>query len=300
MNLSPRYFFYGYAAAIGGRIYRPEPFDIEVEGASALTFAGGISRSEIRGKTFGPSKYIEFKRATTHAEGRYDERRALAVTNHELLHCELDAKTTTRSEVEGLRIGVGRTPVLSVGRIVAEMVGYSPNVNYQPAIKVTRETQYHDIFISLLDRRFGLRIEVNHELFDEYDTYAKLLAALDDRDFTKEHGSSLFLAPEGRDRDAAPQAGTLQERRQCPPRLESKDVLYATIVRDIRWIDEEPSFAKIDGHTVVVDDFGTIYFGEILIRSSSRRLSMMRLELGSPDGGNADLNNVGQEGMWAP
>jgi hypothetical protein len=296
MDLSPRYFFFGYAAALGGRIYRPEPFDIEVEGASALTFSGGISRSKIQGKTFGNNKYIEFKQATTHAEGRFDEKQALAVTNHEMLPCELQATTTTRSVVEGLRVGVGPTPVLTVGSVTAEMAGYSPNVNYQPAIKVTRATQYNDIFIN----RFGLRVEVNYELFNTFDTQAKLIAACDDPEFKKEHASSLLLTATEQSRDAEAEASTLRQRRRCPPRLEPKDVLYATIVREITWVSEEPSFARIDGHTVIVNDFGTIYFGEILIRSSSRRLSMMRLELGSPDGGNMELDNVGQEGMWAP
>jgi hypothetical protein len=296
MDMSPRFFFFGYAAALGGRIYRPEPFDIEVEGASALTFSGGISRSEVRGRTFGGNKYIEFKRAVTHAEGRFDEKQALAVTNHELLPCELDATTTIKAEVEGLRVGTGPTPVLTVGHVSAAMTGYSPAVSYQPAMRLTDETAFNEISIN----RFGLRVEVNHELFGTYDTHAKLLAACDDPEFTKRHGSSLLLTQADQTRDAEPGAATLRQRRRCPPRLPGKDVIYASIVREIRWADEQPSFARIDGHTVVVKDFGTIYFGEILISSMSRRLSMMRLELGSPDGGNMDVDNIGHNGGWAP
>jgi hypothetical protein len=295
MDLSPRYFFFGYAAALGGRIYRPEPFDIEVEGASALTFSGGISRSDVTGRAFGSKKYIEFKRAVTHAEGRFDEREALAVTNHEMLPCELKAETMIKAEVEGLRVGIGPTPVLTVGRVTASMKGFSPNVSYQPAMQLTRETEYNDISIN----RFGLRVEINHELFSTYDTHAKLLAACDDPEFVKKHSSSLLLAPSGQSREPEVGASTLQ-RRRCPPRLQSKEVLYATIVREISWADEQPSFARIDGHTVIVNDFGTIYFGEILISSSSRRLAMMRLELGSPDGGFLDVDNVGHNGSSVP
>ena len=40
--------------------------------------------------------------------------------------------------------------------------------------------------------------------------------------------------------------------------------------------------AKIDEHSVIVPDFGTIFFGELLISAFERRLTMVRFELGSP------------------
>ena len=59
------------------------------------------------------------------------------------------------------------------------------------------------------------------------------------------------------------------------------------------------SAAQIDHHSVVVKDFGKIFFGEILITSSSRRLTMMRLELGSDDGGTASGPDVDINGSWS-
>ena len=42
-------------------------------------------------------------------------------------------------------------------------------------------------------------------------------------------------------------------------------------------------------------EFGTIFFGEILITASERRLSMIRLQLGSPEGGSEVYVEVDDE-----
>jgi hypothetical protein len=77
-------------------------------------------------------------------------------------------------------------------------------------------------------------------------------------------------------------------------------VLYATIVREIRWEGRPYPGAKIDGHSVIVPDFGTVYFGELFVASSERRLTMVRFELGSPVGGYADVGDVSSNGSLFP
>jgi hypothetical protein len=59
----------------------------------------------------------------------------------------------------------------------------------------------------------------------------------------------------------------------------------ATIVQKIEWDGPKHRDAEIHGHVVVVPDFGKIYFGEMFISAHSRRLTMVRFQLGSPDGG---------------
>jgi hypothetical protein len=77
-------------------------------------------------------------------------------------------------------------------------------------------------------------------------------------------------------------------------------VLYTTIVREIRWEGRPYPGAKIDGHSVIVPDFGTVYFGELFVHSSERRMTMVRFELGSPVGGYADVGDVGSNGTFFP
>jgi hypothetical protein len=78
-------------------------------------------------------------------------------------------------------------------------------------------------------------------------------------------------------------------------------VIYTTIVSEIKWATGKgyPG-AKIDGHSVIVPEFGRIFFGELFIASSERRMTMVRFELGSPWGGWADGGDVGSNGSIYP
>ena len=77
-------------------------------------------------------------------------------------------------------------------------------------------------------------------------------------------------------------------------------VIYTTIVKEIRWEGKPFPGAKIDGHSVIVPEFGTVYFGELFVASAERRLTMVRFELGSPIGGYGDSVDVESNGSWYP
>jgi len=50
-----------------------------------------------------------------------------------------------------------------------------------------------------------------------------------------------------------------------------------------------------------VPDFGKIYFGEMFIKGDSRRLTMVRFQLGSPDGGEvAAAEGETNPSTWPP
>ncbi len=53
-----------------------------------------------------------------------------------------------------------------------------------------------------------------------------------------------------------------------------------------------------DQQVIVVPDFGTIYLGELYMRDSNRKLTMMRLELGSPVAGSVSI--CGGDGNGVP
>jgi hypothetical protein len=50
-----------------------------------------------------------------------------------------------------------------------------------------------------------------------------------------------------------------------------------TFVRGVRWNGQESP-----NHTLFVEGFGTLFFGEVLMNENNRRLTMVRLELGCP------------------
>ena len=101
--------------------------------------------------------------------------------------------------------------------------------------------------------------------------------------------SRAILNPSGRGKAARPPSRLLQ----------SCGTTYATIVRSIKWAGDPYPGATIEQHVVTVPDFGKIFFGEILITDQSRRLTMLRLELGSPIGGFLACAEAEDNGSWS-
>ena len=60
--------------------------------------------------------------------------------------------------------------------------------------------------------------------------------------------------------------------------------MYATIVKSIRWDGKPFPKSEIHDNMVVLPTFGRVFFGELLISEYSRRLTMVRMALGSDCG----------------
>lgn len=278
MEPKRRFIFRGNAAAFGGRIVRPKDIVLEASGASVLTVAGGRSRWADKDIRFADS--VRIKSATTFAEGSFDDtKKLIALTYGKVLEETLTATTVVKAAVKGLV--VGGTPQLKVKEVRASMTSKSPAASDEPAIRLDDETSYDGVTIGT----HGLVIEIAHAVFQRYDTRAKFLAAVDDPAFIKDHGSHLFVqaAAEGRSRRL----------------IREGAYILGTIVKRVRWTAAPFPGATIDGNSVVVPDFGTIYFGEILITAHARRLSMIRLKLGSPEGGSDVFVEVDTNGSWS-
>jgi hypothetical protein len=282
MDLTRRFVFRGNAAALGGQMLRPATIIIDLDGASSLGVSGGRSQAQIKGRAFGD--FIKFGSAFTFAEGLFDDqKRASDVTNHKGRQVELDSTTTVTSEVRELT--VGRKPVFAVKRLRGTLVSRAPQGSGEPSIAPARDTTIQGVSIG----GCALTVNVNCGVFQKYDTRSKMMAAADDPKSmaaNRNHfvgGATVDGHPPGR-------AGIVQR----------DGVIYTTIVKEIRWEGKPYPGAKIDGHTVIVPDFGTAFFGELLIGGSERRLTMLRFELGSPDGGWVDAGDVSSNGSFFP
>ena len=166
------------------------------------------------------------------------------------------------------------------------MTATSPLGSGQPAIRVDQDVLIEGIAID----KYRLVVELEPVVFQRLETQAKVLASADDPSFVKGGGNALFLrtAPEGF--PAPPSGGQLIES--------SYGTIYATIVKSIRWEGQPFPESQIDHNIVVIPDFGRLYFGELLISANSRRLTMLRLELGSDLGGFAAVGDVEDNIIW--
>ena len=284
MDLTRRFVFRGNASAIAGQLYRPKTIIVDVNGgASSLGVSGGRSQSKIDGASFGD--IIKFGSAFTVAEGLFDdEKQAAVVTDHKGRQSQLTTTTTVTAETREISVGI--KPVVTIKRVRGTLVSRSSVAGSgEPSIAPARDTTIQGVMVA----GNALTVNLNIGLFQKYDTRSKVLAAADDPKVFRGYSNQLVIA--------STIEGVAPER----PMLVSRDgVIYATIVKELKWEGKPPKNAHIDGHSVIVDDFGTVYFGELLISKNERRMTMARFELGSPVGGYCDFVDIGSNGSLFP
>jgi hypothetical protein len=76
------------------------------------------------------------------------------------------------------------------------------------------------------------------------------------------------------------------------PRTSGGYVL-TSIVRRLQWKNK-----TFPGNTLTLTGFGTIYFGEVLMNADNRRLTMVRLQMGSDLGASAAYAEADPNGTW--
>ena len=168
-------------------------------------------------------------------------------------------------------LSVGDKPKLTIKHLHASLASKSPAASGEPGIAVGNDTTIEGAAID----GFGLIVTLAIPLFQRYDT---LVEAAD--------GGRRSAIREEIGRPSADEVGGTGQGRCAADRLLQS---LRHDLRHHRQIDQmgrrSVSGATIDQHVVTVPDFGKIFFGELLITDLSRRLTMLRLELGSPIGG---------------
>ena len=276
MELRRRFVFRGNAAAFGGRFVRPDDVFLEMPGASSLPVVGGRSVATFTGPAEKFKGYLSFESATTFAEGKFDNReQAIELTHGRVKEETLVTSTRVRAEINKLTVGTEKR--LTVGRMVAELLSTSPpRGSREPSIPVGEVS-----IAGLAIDGFRLRITFNPKPFIEHDTHARVLRGVANRSFVKQYGQQFFVG----------RGGLLKNRRY----------VHATLATKVEWEKESNPRARIVGnHMIVVEDFGRIFLGEVVISSGSRRLTLMRLELGSDGGGQAGGPDLDVNGGYSP
>ena len=283
MDQPRRFIFHGNASAVGGRILHPKDIVIETAGGSSLPTVGGRSTSQMAGRQYG--KQVSFGSASTFAEGLFDDF-GLAVKANRGYIPEDTLVATTRVKAEVLDLKIGDGPLLTAKRVSMSLQARSPLGSGQPSIwpvDADRETEIRGVEVD----GYKLVVTLNAAPFQECDTHAKLLAAADDAKFLARHGACLFAPPEAKGSATALAA-----------RLARSPVIQATIVKSIRWNGKPYPGSRILGTMVVIPNYGRVFFGELLIAKTSRRLTMLRARLGSPARGDVEAGGGEANGSW--
>jgi hypothetical protein len=89
-------------------------------------------------------------------------------------------------------------------------------------------------------------------------------------------------------------------RRHAIPHGDAGPIV-ATIVTGLEWAGKAPEGTEILNNRLTISGLGRIYFGEIILDENSRRVTLLRFELGSPNGGDASACEAATNGTpWPP
>jgi hypothetical protein len=255
-----RYIFHGRASGVAAHIRRPKDVLLPVQGCAALPVIGGHSECKIGPKKL--SKLVSFKSALTSAHGDYVKAaEGVATTRGKLPFHKAATETRVTARVRGLEI-LGRVHIadLSLGLVSHSAIGAA-----QPPIflegNFIKGVRIDDAM---------LKIELAEGFFTTHDTKDKLKAA--HKKGLPEHHARMFL----------PHKEGLEKVTSFP---EANGIVKVTIVQSLEWVGKPHPTATIHGHVVEVPNFGKLYFGEMFITGDSRRLTLVRFQLGSPVGG---------------
>jgi len=295
-KIEKRFLFHANSVAFAAHVRRPDDFFIPAVASSCLPITGGLAQAES-----GPQRFndiISFDSASSRAHGDYaDTRRAADFTHGNFEENHLSTNTFVESTLKGLKFEIPQDPVgdaapvvrrFSVENLHARLESVSDRRS--PVAFRSLETTIDGVSID----GYPLKVITAAHIFGQHDTYAKLVKAYEeDADFRKQYASCFF--PTGHEKHGL---SGLLSKHEIP---HADHTVVGTVVTRLKWEDKEPPETVISGNRLAINGIGTIFFGEILVEESFRRITLLRFQLGSPygaDGSACELQSNGES--WPP
>ena len=255
------FLYHAHAHAFSGHITRPFDHLVEVQAGTTLPISGGHGGSRVENFRF--DGFASFKAGYSQVSG--SEKFVTDARGQEkCIHT-----TLASSVVEELNILDMNTADRVVSRIAASYESGDEGES------VVLGTQFENLRIN------GCKIEVDlhHDLALKIKTFAaarELFAK--DADFRKMAESAFGLW-------------------KLPAQIEPHGVIHCSLVKELTpgklpGIERHGRF----GHVLVVPEFGKIHLAELTLTHGSKTLTMIRVELGSPNGGGATVSQSGNNG----
>lgn len=272
------FWFRGNTMVAGGHIESPVRENIDAQGSCTLSPTGGFATASVGG--FDCRNILRFERATSTVSGQ--------IVTHDR---EEAGETLVTVAIEGLNV----LDVITADRVVARMT--SRHVKDERSRHPDPEIlPFGSHFENL--RIGGIPVELTpyRELIRE-GHHDALIESRSDR--TGEDGSFPWIDSNGealRADEAAPEKpgsshpGSRGERTRLAPLFDVGKSRAAALA----------GTARHGAHGIRIPGFGVAYFGEYLVARASRRLTMLRIELGCPITGRIVCANVDSNGHWDP
>lgn len=309
LPVESRFIFNGSAVAFAGRIRRPDDVFVNAAAPCHLPVTGGLSEALVKGPDTGPFQYknlITFSSAYSRAQGDYsDPHRAADFTHGNHGQNELPTNTAVQTKLQGLNVHsdadqTSNAPERIFSVDLLEVHLESTSNRRDPNSFRSMSATFTGVTLTTTDAQGSssaeLRVHTATDIFDVNDTMAKLLESYaSDGDFRKKY-AALFYPP------GATLPGFLNNlfgRHEIP--YADQGPIVATFVTGLEWVGTPPIGTEILNNRLTISGLGRIYFGEIIIDEGSRRVTLLRFELGSSNGGDASACEVVSNGTkWPP
>ena len=276
---SSEFYYHAHGTAISGAITRPVSYMIDTVASTALPVSGGAASANAGNTVHSHPQLgniISYKSASTQVAGSFNSADG----------CHTTLVTVT---VEGLNV---------LNTVTADRIVMKLSAQHHPSEEEGHFVPLGSHFDNLKIGGHPVKVELDHELFCSCDTYAGFKQRYKSDAAFRKQARKQFLWG---DYDAdTPQF--LKDRFQwhtgkdTPP--ESKGLVPCTLVKSVE--HDQPNVLKTYGNVIIVPQFGKVFLGEMTVKSGTRHITMLRLELGSPIGGGINFGGGGGNGSTWP
>jgi hypothetical protein len=202
------------------------------------------------------------------------------------LSSPLTTTTKVSAEVRGLDVGLKGHVRMIIKRVRGGFTAQKGAAAADAVIQLDKQTGFDRNTVTFIDKKgksYLLTVGIECDVFRTHDTFSAITVAAGDAEFLSKFGHILH------------RSGAI------PPALVRTDdgAVEGTVVKPLKWKGPEFPGSKIDlerPNTVSVPGFGRVLFGEITLAPQSRRLTMVRIDLGSPIGGDFACADVMDNG----
>jgi hypothetical protein len=261
--MSGRMFLYhAHGLALGGTVTQPFKAEIESHAATSLPIIGGFASAKT--ESYRLRDIVSYRSAHTYVSG---------------IQTDEGTHTVACSTIEGLNILDVITADAIVGRLSSK---HGPSG--QPEIVTLGSS-----FVNLKIAGHPVQVDLDNDLFTTHATYDKLVSHLDPQ------GKQAKAAAKGKSPakvrytwgqpDDQPQQQLLKGML-IPTGADShhaNGILHTSLVKQVRPAGSNNSAEELPyAYAIQIPHVGRIYLGELFVSGDSKRLTMLRVELGSP------------------
>ncbi len=266
-----RFIFENHATGFTSQINSPRFEQLPVQGAAALPMGGGVSTQRLQD--------VRFAEVASAAE-------IAVLAEGDIVHKNVggrEVRTAFRSASSSLR-DFDLLSTVTADRIVGRIAGSQGEEEAEPEFTI-----YGSGFqgLSIGGRQVDV---VFHECLFELKRFSDLARNKEALSLLREQ----FVA----DRKAVKQTAKVPaDAKRTVDFLRANGPVVTSIVKEIKGL---PAGVESSGNQVYLPGFGNLFLGEIAITPTSRRLTMLRFELGCPYDGCGSGGDVCDDGAWYP